>query len=87
MLGLRCAPTEDLQSSSTELVYGQALQVPGDFIPNASVPWSVAKQRSSLLETAKVFTPVPTSQHGTPAFHMPPDLRAMDYVLIRHDAR
>ena len=27
MLGLRCAPKEDLRSSSAELVYGQALQI------------------------------------------------------------
>ena len=86
MLGLRCAPKEDLRSSSAELVYGQALRVPGDFIPDASVPWSAARQRSSLLETTKVFAPVPTSQHGTPTFRMPPDLRTVDYVFIRHDA-
>ena len=86
MLGLRCAPKEDLQSSSAGLVYGQALRVPGDFIPDASVPWSAARQRSSLLETTKVFAPVPTSQHGTPTFRMPPDLRTVDYVFICHDA-
>ena len=72
MLGLRCAPKEDLQSSSAELVYGQALRVPGYFIPDASVPWSAARQRSSLLETAKVFAPVPTSQQGTPLSACPP---------------
>jgi hypothetical protein len=71
-LGLWCAPKEDLQSSSAELVYGQALRVPGDLIPNASVPWSAARQRSSLLETAKVFAPVPTSQQGTPLSACPP---------------
>ena len=86
MFGLRCAPKEDPQSSSVELVYRQALRVPGEFIPDASVTWSAARQRSSLLETAKVFAPVPTSQHGTPTLRMPPDLRAVDYVFIRHDA-
>ena len=86
MLGLRRAPEEDLQSSSVELVYGQALRVRGDFMPDASAPWSAARQRSSLLETAKVFVPVPTSQSGTPTFRIPPDLRTVDYVFIRHDA-
>ena len=33
LLGIRTAPKEDLQSSSAELVYGQPLWVPGDFIP------------------------------------------------------
>ncbi|XP_010783119.1 uncharacterized protein, partial [Notothenia coriiceps] len=86
MLGLRCAPKEDLQSSSAELVYGQTLRVPGEFIPTATVPWSAAGQRSSLLETAGTFAPVPTSQHSNPAFRVSPGLRSTDFVFIRHDA-
>ena len=86
MLGLRCAPKEDLQSSSAELVYGQTLRVPGEFIPTATVPWSAARQRSSLLETAGTFAPVPTSQHSSPAFRVSPGLRSADFVFIRHDA-
>jgi len=66
MLGLRCAPKEDLQSSLAELVYGQTLRVPGEFIPAATVPWSVAGQRSSLLETAGTFTPVAAQQPSFP---------------------
>ena len=61
MLGLRCAPEEDLESSSAELVYGQTLRVPGDFIPDAAVAWCAARQRTSLLEAAGAFAPVPTS--------------------------
>ncbi|KAI9526299.1 hypothetical protein NQZ68_040670, partial [Dissostichus eleginoides] len=37
-------------------------------IPAATVPWSAARQGSSLLETAGTFTPIPTSQHSNPAF-------------------
>ncbi|XP_061663933.1 LOW QUALITY PROTEIN: uncharacterized protein K02A2.6-like [Syngnathoides biaculeatus] len=86
MLGLRCAPKEDLLSSSAELVYGQPLRVPGEFIPDATVPWSAARQRSSLLEAAKGFAPVPMSQHGTPAARLPRHLRSADFVFVRHDA-
>ena len=86
LLGLRCAPKEDLQSSSAELVYGQTLRVPGDFIPTATDHWSAAKQRTALLEAARVFTPVPTSRHGAPAFRVPPGLRSVDFVFVRHDA-
>ncbi|XP_061689159.1 uncharacterized protein LOC133507765 [Syngnathoides biaculeatus] len=86
MLGLRCAPKEDLLSSSAELVYGQPLRVPGEFIPDATAPWSAARQRSSLLEAAKGFAPVPTSQHGTPAARLPRHLRSADFVFVRHDA-
>lgn len=38
MLGLRSAPKEDLQASSAELVYGQPLRVPGEFIPKVTDP-------------------------------------------------
>ena len=86
LLGLRCAPKEDLQSSSAELVYGQTLRVPGDFIPSTTARWSVAGQRATLLEAAKAFTPVPTSQHGAPAFCVPPHLQSADFVFVRHDA-
>ena len=86
MLGLRCAPKEDLQSSSAELVYGQTLRVPGDFIPDAAVLWCAARQRASLLEAAGAFVLVPTSQHGTPAFQVPPNLHSAGFVFVRHDA-
>ena len=39
MLGLRSAPKDDLQASSAELVYGQPLRVPGEFLPDATAPW------------------------------------------------
>ena len=38
MLGLRSAPKDDLQASSAELVYGQPLCVPGEFLPDATAP-------------------------------------------------
>ena len=86
MLGLRCAPKEDLQASSAELVYGQTLRVPGDFIPDHTAPWSAARQRSDLFEAVGNFAPVPTSQHGVPAQHVPPALETAQFVFIRHDA-
>ncbi|KAF7665952.1 hypothetical protein LDENG_00126300 [Lucifuga dentata] len=39
-------------------------------------PW-----RTALL--AKAFAPVPTSQHS---LHVPPNLKAAEYILICHDA-
>ena len=86
MLGLRSAPKEDLKSSSAELVYGQPLRVPGDFVPNTTTPWSAAQQRTALLDSAKVFAPIPTSQHGLPQPHIPASLWSAGYVFVRHDA-
>ena len=75
LLGIRTAPKEDLQSSSAELVYGQPLRVPGDFVPGTTVPWSATLQRSTLLNNARLFAPVPTSRHGLPQSHIPAGLR------------
>ena len=86
LLGIRTAPKEDLQSSSAELVYGQPLWVPGDFVPGTTVPWSATLQRSTLLDNARLFAPVPTSRHGLPQSHIPGGLRTAAYVFIRHDA-
>ncbi|XP_061887393.1 uncharacterized protein LOC133638619 [Entelurus aequoreus] len=84
MLGIRTAPKEDLLSSSAELVYGQTLRVPGEFIPRTTVPWSASDQRRSLMDTARTFLPVPTSHHCLPQVHIPPDLRAagLDRVSV-----
>ena len=71
-LGLRTAPKEDPQSSSAELVFGQPLRVPGDFIPKSTEPWSTSAQRASLLDGARTSAPVPTTQHAVPAFAVAP---------------
>ncbi|XP_056136930.1 uncharacterized protein LOC130113368 isoform X2 [Lampris incognitus] len=86
MLGLRTTPKENLQSSSTEVVYGQPLQVPGDFVPNTTSPWSAAHQWTTLLDNARAFAPVPTSQHGLPQSHIPASLQLAEYVSIHHHA-
>ncbi|KAF0030341.1 hypothetical protein F2P81_017072 [Scophthalmus maximus] len=79
MFGIRTAPKEDLQSSSTELVYG-------DFVPRTTVPWSATLQRSTLLDNARLFAPVPTSRHCLPQSHIPAGIQTADYVFICHNA-
>ncbi|GAA6090401.1 uncharacterized protein K02A2.6-like [Tachysurus ichikawai] len=86
LLGLRTAPKEDLQTSSAELVYGQTLRVPGDFIPDCTKRWSLPSECSALLDRINAFKPVPTSRHGLTVAWMPKDLSAAEFVFIRHDA-
>ncbi|KAA0718582.1 hypothetical protein E1301_Tti013162 [Triplophysa tibetana] len=85
MLGLRSAPKEDLQASSAELVYGQPLRVPGEFLPDARAQWSVASHRAGSRDIADAFVPIPTSHHGLPKSYVPKDLLSAKYVFIRHD--
>ncbi|XP_059417312.1 uncharacterized protein LOC132152576 [Carassius carassius] len=85
MLGLRSAPKEDLQVSSAELVYGQPLRIPGEFLPDATAPWSVASHRAASRDIADAFVPIPTSHHGFPRSYVPKDLPSAKYVFICHD--
>ena len=86
MLGLRTTPKEDFQTSPAELVYGQPLRVPRNFLPRTTCPWSASQQRSALLDDARVFAPVPTAWHGLPRSHILPGLQAAAYVFVLHDA-
>lgn len=85
LLGLRSAPKEDLRFSSAELVLGQPLRVPGEFLP--TVPGLVADTggRSVFLGETRVFAPV-AAHHCLPQAYIPKDLMSAKYVFIRHDA-
>ena len=85
MLGLCSAPKDDLQASSAELVYGQPLRLPWEFLPDATAPWSAASHRAASRDIADAFIPVPTSRHGLPRSYVPRDLPSAKYVFIRHD--
>ena len=84
-LGLRSAPKEDLQASLAELVYGQPLHVPGEFLPDSTAPWLVATLRAVSRDIADAFVPIPTSHHVLPRSYVPRDLPSAKYVFIRHD--
>ncbi|KAF7645374.1 hypothetical protein LDENG_00205830 [Lucifuga dentata] len=55
MLWLRTAPKADLQESSAELVYGQPLCVPGEFLPDSSTPWCANWQCMIFQDIAELF--------------------------------
>ena len=86
MLGLRTAPKEDLCASSAELVYGQPLRLPGDFIPDPNEQWSAVRQRATLQADARLFAPLPTTHHGIVQSRMPPEIHKAEYDFVRHDA-
>ncbi|KAK7877067.1 hypothetical protein WMY93_032222 [Mugilogobius chulae] len=85
MLGLRSAPKEDLRCSSAELVLGQPLRVPGEFLSGFSRSAADTRSRSIPLGEARVFAPV-AAHHCLPQSYVPKDLMSAKYVFIRHDA-
>ena len=80
LLGLRVTPKEDLHSSSAELVYGEPLTIPGEFIPRNTTPWTT----SNLVRPSHL--PIPTTTHKISRSSVPTSLMSSRFVFIRHDA-
>ncbi|XP_023816875.1 uncharacterized protein LOC105357974 [Oryzias latipes] len=73
LLGLRSAPKTDLDASSAELVFGQPLRIPGEFLLESSAP-------GPRLPSA----PGPV-HHCVPRSFMPSSLQSAQFVFVRHD--
>ncbi|GFR99359.1 Pol polyprotein [Elysia marginata] len=84
-LGLRTAPKEDLGYSSAELVYGEPLTVPGEFIPSQALPWSATDFLTAFRAKTQLLTPRPTVHHSKQHTYLPPSLLTAKYVYIRTD--
>ena len=82
LLGLRTVPKEDLDTSSAELVYGEPLTVPGEFVnPNLRLHSS----NNLFHSLAERFAPIPTSHHGLSTPSIPPSLKNARFVFVRRD--
>lgn len=78
LLGIRTASVEDLTTSSTELVYGAPLTVPGDFIPAGhGQQESPSAVLTRLQEKVGTLSPVPTSRHSLLARYFPLNLKEL----------
>ena len=85
LLGLRNAPKEEFGYSSAELVYGESLTVPGEFIPPGFT--NDPAQESPLKFRGNIQTnfPRPASSHSSTATFVPPSLMTAKYVYVRRD--
>jgi len=79
LLGLRTSPKEDIQRSSAELVYGEPLTVPGDFLGGTS------NHSARNTQNAATVAPVPTAHHSRHEAYVPPSLGSTGYVFVRRD--
>lgn len=86
LLGIRSAWKDDLQASTAELVYGEPLRLPGQFLttsPDESVdPTNIV---SRLRSHMRKLTPQPTSWHTSSrrTFYVPKDLNTATHVFLR----
>ncbi|KAF7668403.1 hypothetical protein LDENG_00011090 [Lucifuga dentata] len=81
VLGLQTAPKDYLGLSEAEMVHGQTLRVPGDFL---SCPCETLSSslRGHGNRGIGGFIPVHTSQHGLPASPFLAGLRGAKFVLF-----
>lgn len=86
LLGIRSAWKEDVEASAADLVYGEPLRLPGQFLspkPDALVDYSdfVSRLRCHINQMA----PRPTSWHTSAnrTFYIPKDLNTASHVFLR----
>lgn len=86
LLGLRMTLREDLNTTPSELVYGQSIRLPGEFF--VSSPDNINHQDfiKHLKQAMQRISPKPTQCHGQPKIFIHPELDKCSHVFLRFDA-
>lgn len=87
LLGIRSAWKEDLQTSAAELVYGETLRLPGQFLSPSDDFSSddITQYATRLRAHVQSLTPKPTAWHSSTPFYFPRDLQDSSHVFLRQD--
>lgn len=86
LLGLRTAWKADLQCSSAEMVYGEALRIPGEFFqPTPANKIQPVDFVSELRRHISNLKPVPASRHSQKSIFIHKDLQTSTHVFLRND--
>ena len=88
LLGLRSTIREDGAMSPAELVFGSALRLPGELLPDPSTPTTVPQSDflRDLQDSLRHALPMPITHHGRQSTHLPPSLLSASFVFVRIDA-
>ena len=84
LLGLRTAPKSDSGLSPAEMVYGEALAVPGEFFPSDTTNSAIDLPR--LREAANRFRPCIRTYSERKKPFTPKGLDSCPHVFVRNDA-
>jgi cleavage and polyadenylation specificity factor subunit 1 len=86
LLGLRTTLKEDLQCTPAELVYGQTLRLPAEFIERAE-PTAIEQQSTYVAQLRHAMSTLrPTqSRKSNKTSFVPKDLHTCSHVFIRKD--
>lgn len=90
LMGIRSAYKEDLNTSTAELVYGEPLRLPGEFLESnmrADETVDVTEYITRLRKFAHNLTPVPASHHSNKrSIFVYKDLSTTSHVFLRDDS-
>ena len=88
LLGIRSSLKEDLHASTSDLVYGTTLRLPGQFFaPSLDKEVIDSASYVSRLRThMQQVRPTPTSHHARIKPHVSSTLNTCTHVFVRHDA-
>lgn len=87
LLGIRTAYRPDLAASTAELVYGENLRLPAEFLGNTKeCNAQPAELIQKLRARFKDLRPEPGSRHGQKRIFVFEDLRTTTHVFVRVDA-
>lgn len=87
LLGLRTAWKDDIQCSPAELVYGEPLRIPGEFL-HSNNPHSLqpSEYLQELRQHVSKIRPTPASRHATKSIFVHKDLKICTHIFLRKDA-
>ncbi|XP_018331649.1 uncharacterized protein LOC108741348 [Agrilus planipennis] len=86
MLGIRSAWKDDLQSTAAEMVYGEPLRLPGEFLAKTTPETSTTSQFvQQLRQHVRQLQPVHGTRHGERTPFIFKDLATTSQVFVRHD--
>jgi cleavage and polyadenylation specificity factor subunit 1 len=83
LLGIRSSFKADLHASSTELVYGEPLRFPGEFLTQTAHPVEPAHLVTQLRQHISHLRAVPVTRHSRPGTFVHKDLYNCTHVFLR----
>ena len=84
LLGMRCAWRADLEATSADLVYGEPLRLPGEFLAETA---ATTQSPTGLVQDLRLhfreLRPRPPNRHGEKRTFVFQDLSTTKYVFVR----
>lgn len=87
MLGIRAAWKDDIKATAAEMLYGQSLRLPGEFLSCRSslINEPTAEFVNLLRQHIRTLRPTTGSNHGRKATFVFKDLTTTEHVFVRND--